>query len=973
MKSRFLALALLALLLTGADVHAQIQGGSISGTIRDEQGGVLPGVLVTAQGLDATLTINTDSAGEYRFLNLAPGPYKVTVSLNGFTTVVRDGVIVSVGRTVSVPMSLRIAQVAETITVSGQSPVVDTKVTGTAHFSSDELTNIPTSRDPTALLRAVPGVLMDRVNIGGNETGQAANFVSKATRAQDQVWTMDGVNITDMASTSTPTYYNFDNFEEIQVSTAGQDIKQPTGGLGINLVIKRGTNQYRGNVRGYYSGEGLEADNTPEVLQAAGVQHRCNGLAGCVEADHNKKITDYGFEIGGPLLKDKAWFFGSYAIQQIDLVRRAGALVDKTSLKDPNLKLNWMASPRDLVSFLYYDGFKIKDGRSPNTNGISNDAFTATFHQDNAYVDGRPHGLWKFGDDRTFRSNMFVSTKFAYYNTGFQLTPEGGMNLQAGRSLPLASSFGSTSQSLNIRPQKTVNVDGNSFINALELSHDLKFGFGFRQVTATTATVWPGNMILAIEQTTTDLRAQVFREGSGTNRANYLDFYIGDTIARDRVTLDLGLRYDRQWGRALPSATRANVAFPTVVPGIVFAGYDAPFTWSDFSPRAGVSYAIDESRKTIARVTYSRFAGQLATGVVGTENPASGAGSVTYRWTDLNADHFAQSDEVDLTKQVGTPAGGFDPANPTAVTSTARVDPDLRAPVTQSLVAGVEHELLPALGLRLAYNYSRTSRLFGNLGSSITPRRALGLEDYTAGSGFSGTLPDGAPYDVPTYIPSAAKVAAGPSGFLTTNIPDFYTDYHGIEVGLTKRLSNRWMAQANIAWNNAREHFSSAAGMYDTNGNPTSTLAEPLKDGGQFAPAVGTVFPNAKWNLNINGMYQAPYGLDISANVFGRQGYPFPLFRPGSAAALGADSSLSVLVTPTIDYFRYPTLWNTDLRVARGFKANRADIRLMADVFNALNASTTLIKGNNITATNLNVITQNLSPRIVRFGLVLGF
>jgi hypothetical protein len=545
--------------------------------------------------------------------------------------------------------------------------------------------------------------------------------------------------------------------------------------------------------------------------------------------------------------------------------------------------------------------------------------------------------------------------------------------MQSGRSFVTGSSYGSYSQSLNIRPQKTVGLDANAFLSGMGMSHDVKFGFGFRRVDATAISQWPGNMIVAFEVAPTDLRAFVFRQGKGSNQASYLDFYVGDTIARDRVTLDLGLRYDRQWGKALPGSTLGNVAFPTIVPGIEFAGYDAPFTWSDVSPRASIAYAVDDSRKTVARVTYSRFAGQLATGIVGIENPTSVTGFVSYRWTDLNGDHFAQADEVDLTQQVGSPGGGFDPANPTAVTSANRVDPDLEAPITQSVVAGIERELMPALSARVTYNYNRTSRLFGNLGSNITPRRAVTLADYAPGSGFSGTLPDGTPYSVATYIPNPARVAAGPAGFLTTNIPDFYTDYHGIEVGFVKRLSNGWMGQAHVTWNNAREHFTSPAGMYDTNGNPTPTTAEPLKDGGQFAPQVGNVFLNSKWMLNVNAMYQAPYGIEVSGNLFGRQGYPFPLFRPGTAAALGADASLSVLVTPQIDYFRYPNLWTTDLRVARSFSAERVTVRLMADVFNAFNANTTLVKGNNITATNLNVISQNLSPRIARLGIVVGF
>src|SRR5580765_912381 len=400
--------AMLALILVFAmPAFAQIQGGSISGTIKDEQGGVLPGVTVSAQGVDATQTFVTEAGGEYRFLNLAPGPYRVTAVLPGFSTIVREGVVVSVGKSVELPMTLKIAQVAETITVSGESPVIDTKATGTStNFTSDELTKIPTSRDPFALMRSVPGVLVDRVNIGGNETGQQSNFASKGTRPQDAVWTMDGINITDMAATgASPTYFNFDTFEEIQVSTAGQDIKQPTGGMGLNFVVKRGTNQFHGGFRGYFDNESMESSNVPDELAAVGVTPDTS--------DHNKQISDYGYDIGGPIFRDHAWFYNSYSLQDVQLVRRAGALVDRTKLKNPDVKINWQATKKDMVSFLYFDGFKIKDGRSPGISGILFDAPTATFHQDNAYSDNPLHGLWKIADDRVVNSNLFLSGKFA--------------------------------------------------------------------------------------------------------------------------------------------------------------------------------------------------------------------------------------------------------------------------------------------------------------------------------------------------------------------------------------------------------------------------------------------------------------------------------------------------------------------------------------------------------------------------------
>jgi len=966
---RLLTAALFTLIAV-LPAYAQIAGGSISGTVTDQQKGVLPGVTVTIQGSDRTLTAVTDETGKFRFLNQPPGNYTVSFDLAGFRGVKHEGVVVAVGRDADLSVSLSLATVAESITVTGESPIIDTKVTGTAtNFTTDELTKIPTSRDPFALMRSVPGVLVDRVNIGGNETGQQSNFASKGTRPQDASWTMDGIEITDMTATgASPSYFNFDNFEEIQVSTAGNDIKSRTGGMGLNLVVKRGTNSFSGMFRGYYDDENMESDNVPDELRAAGVTHETS--------DHNKQISDYGFDLGGPILRDKAWFFGSYSIQDVRLVRRAGALVDRTVLKNPTVKLNWQATRNDMVSFLYFDGFKIKDGRSPGVSGILFDAPTATFHQDNAYTDSPFHGLWKIGNDRTFGSNMFLSANFGYFNTGFVLDPHGGLDQQAGRNFITAQSFGSVNQSLNVRPQTVVNVNAQSFLTRWGGSHDIKYGLGWRTTEAVSGTLWPGNGILANERAG-NLQAQVFRQGLGGNKANYLNLYVGDTIALNRVTIDLGVRFDRQDGEALPSEIAANPAFPNAVPGVSFAGYKTPFTWNNFSPRAGVTFALDEARKTVARASFSRYAGQLNTGIVGVLNPSSVAGSATYRWVDTNGDHFAQASEVDLNQFISS-AGGFNPANPTSVTSANVLDPNLKAPRTTSIVLGIDRELIPNLAVVANYSMTKTTDLFGNFTQTVTPRVGVTLADYTPGSGFTGTLPDGTTYNVPTWIPNQAAINAGGNGFLTTNIPGFSTNYQGVEIGLNKRLSNKWMGRVGFSWNDATENFDETAGIYNTNGNPTPTATEPLKNGGQFAPqsggsGSGTIYINAKWQFNANAMYQAPWGLEVSANVFGRQGYPFPIVQSGTAAALGADSALSVLVSPEIDTFRFPNLWNTDLRLARQFRTDRVNFRAIFDVFNVMNANTELVRVNNITSTTFNALAQNLSPRIARVGVVVGF
>jgi hypothetical protein len=186
------------------------------------------------------------------------------------------------------------------------------------------------------------------------------------------------------------------------------------------------------------------------------------------------------------------------------------------------------------------------------------------------------------------------------------------------------------------------------------------------------------------------------------------------------------------------------------------------------------------------------------------------------------------------------------------------------------------------------------------------------------------------------------------------------------------------MSRMGLSWNNATEHFDDTAGIYDTNGNPTPTVTEPLKNGGQFAPqsggsGSGTIYINAKWQFNANAMYQAPWGIEVSANVFGRQGYPFPIVRTGTTAALGADSAITVLLSPEIDTFRYPNLWNTDLRFAKQFTFDRARVRAIFDLFNVMNANTALVRVNDVTSSSFNALAQNLSPRIARFGVVVGF
>jgi hypothetical protein len=967
MRFRVCTLIFGLMLATSSVAAAQVQSGTITGIVTDEQGGVLPGVVVNMTSTDRTATFTTGADGRFRFLALPPGMYTVTFELAGFRTIAREQIEVRVGQNVDLPIRMTVAAVQETVTVTGESPLIDTRQMGTTtNFTQDELSRVPNSRDPWALLRTVPGVVVDRVNIAGNETGQQSGYTAKGVPSSQSTWTLDGIVITDMAATgASPTYFDYDAFDEIQISTAGNDIRQPTGGVGLNFVVKRGTNSFRGGFKGFYTNDSLEATNIPDELRTTGVTPET--------ADHNDEIMEWGGDIGGPLVRDRLWFWGSYVEQDIRLYRRQVNGIDRTVLKTYNLKANWQATAKDMFSFLWFNGDKEKYGRSLGFSGI--EARTATWNQGGYFSDGWPRGLWKVQNDRPWSANFFTSLKYAFYNTGFTLDPIGGLDQQAGWSSRLGQTFGSTWGYYYLRPQHTINIDNDYFLTGLGGNHNFKVGFGWRRVDSGFQGLAPGDMNFAFDDPGPFKYVLMYREANSTDRTHYTNFYLGDTITFDRLTLDLGVRYDRQGGEALPSNTQANKAFPNLVPGMAFTGYKAPFTWNNISPRIGMTYALDDLRRTIVRASFSTAPGQLSNGAVGYANPSGAMGYALYMWDDLNNDHLAQPNEV-LLNQFVTAGGGFNPNNPTAAVSPNRIDPDFKAPVSKALIVGVDHELRPNLAVSLNYSFTRTDNY------QYTPRLdavtggVLGPEHYEAIDPLTGTFPasvgSGA-YEVALYRPNPAQVSAAGFGRFLTNYDGFYSQYNGIEFQLTKRMSGRWMGRIGGSWNNPREYYDMATPVNGL-GNPTRLDTEPLINGGLFAPrslgsGAGDVFMSGRWTFNANAAYQLPAGFEIAGNLFGRDGTPLPLQRTTS---MGSDTSQRVLVGSTLDTVKLDSLWNLDLRAAKSF-TGRANAQVYADLFNVFNQNTILNRVRNVGSTAFYNPTQNLSPRIVRFGVRVGF
>jgi hypothetical protein len=973
-KGLFLVLVLVLAMAPGA--WAQLNSGNIYGTVTDESGAVLPGATITVSG--ATIggrSTTSGSQGDFRFLSLDPGHYKLVVALTGFTTVNRE-VIVATGGNVNISFGLKVATVEETVTVTAETPVVDTKKLGTdTKFTQEELTQTPNARDPWGLLRSVPGVLVDRVNIAGNESGQQAGFVGKGSDGKDNTFNMDGVSITDLAATgASPTYYDQDAFQEITITTGGTDLKTMTGGVGINFVTKRGTNSFKGTLRGYLTHDDLQSSNLPDevathLLPSGAPDTRLQNPDGSYrdKADHIQQISDYGFDLGGPIVKDKLWFWGSYGKQDIRLVRFSGTN-DKTILKDYNGKINWQASQNDMISAFYFNGKKLKFGRSPGTGLVEDDG--VLFDQAGAYSGG-PQGLWKFEWNHVFSPKFFINGKYAWYNQGFGFTPRGG-DADYSKDYVAGVAQGSSSFYHTLRPQHTVQIDSNYFAAGMGGNHEFKFGFFFKNAKVASSSHYNGSQIVAINQPEGGI-AQVWRPVSTAAGGNSYAGWVGDTFTKGRLTLNLGARFDHQKYANLATSVEGNPALPNLVPGLAYPGGGTGADWNTISPRVGLTYALNDSRKTILRASYARYAGQLPLGDVTYDNPL-GYTYIAYGWNDLNGDHFAQPGEV-LVGDGPLYYAGIDPNNPNAgPTSPNKIDPNYKANTDNEFIVGLDHELAANLAVGIAYTYRKSTDI------SYATRIGLGPGDFTANPATTVNAVDGNTYTANTFSPDSALVDAANGGRIRTNAPGYFRKFSGFELTLAKRLSNKWMSRIAVAYNDWTEHFdgglvANPSRFFRSNVANNTVYYNPQQDGGQVSFQGGgsgksQIFSSSKWTVSANALYQLGWGLEISGALYGRQGYLFPVYLNLSG---GRDGTLSVLGVPSVDSQRLEGLWNLDLRLAKNLKLGNTNLVLSAEAFNVLNNDLILARTLRANTSTFRRADEVLNPRVVRFGVRYAF
>jgi len=354
--------------------------------------------------------------------------------------------------------------------------------------------------------------------------------------------------------------------------------------------------------------------------------------------------------------------------------------------------------------------------------------------------------------------------------------------------------------------------------------------------------------------------------------------------------------------------------------------------------------------------------------------------------------NFVQPGEVDIPGGV-LYSFGVDPSNPTAVAAPVnKVDRNRDPKHDHEFVLGIDRELGPSFAIGAAYtwrkadNWTYRPRLSGPCGSEITLGSCpiIGPGSYTAGTPVTRNGFTGVPYS-----PDVALVNAGSGGRIRTNRPDYTTTFNGLELTLTKRLTNKWMGRVAFSYNDWVENFDGVAvsGTTANAGSPGAIETDALLDGGQVATLSGgsgkaSFYTSVKWQLYATGLVQLPWSFDLSGVVFGRQGGPYPKSIRISG---GRDGTRPWLAQDAVDTDRYSALWNFDLRLAKNIRlGSSSTVTLSAELFNVLNNELVLSRWRypdsaafTDTAAGatpgVGRIEELISPRIFRFGARFSF
>lgn len=955
-------------------VMGQSRTGNIYGTIIDDGGGPLPGVTVTITGaLTAPMTQVSNIEGKFRFLSLSPAKdYSLKAELQGFKTTTQENIIVTVGANVTLTIVMQMGQLQEEVTVTAQNPVVDVKRTSrVTNVTSEIMQSLPTARDVFTHLQLAPAITVDRENVGGNDAGNASHFLSHGT-GKRPFWTMEG-------SETDRLYFDMDALEEMNISVGGVDVTSPEGALTINLVTKRGGNKMSLAGRFYIENERFQADNLTDELREEGIK----------ATNIIKDYKDYGFNVGGPLVKDKAWFWLGYGVQEVRTVNVVNTK-DDTFVTNLNTKLNIQLIPQNRFEIFFFLNNKEKFGRS------SSYTYPAGWKQETHYHFGWP--ILKIQDEHVFGNNLYVSAKYLYEDSGFAMRPTGNEALEdyvgiwnvANRQWEMRAEYNGNDS----RARNDVDFLLNYYNEKLfGLSHEIKAGFNISSRRVRNLPERGPYYYTNYNEPTVDITGDGIADiVPGISRIHFMRYpqydrsrmvyalFAQDTMSINNFTVTFGIRYDvgfpkigdfnvpttiesfkdtPLWKDNIGSGTAE--ALEKVFPAFTIPGVDPNYSWGFFSPRIGITWNIGGSNKTVAKFTFGQYGDRMLPSEAQYFEPLGGSAWMNFWWLDDNGNGLTDFTEIywhnsstyglnrafddggnfvgDYDDAKNIMWGGFDPSNPFQTSNPVyTLDESAGSTRTSEFVFTLEHELFPDFGVSINLNYRKYDHFNWNLDYYPDTGKIESKSDYVQ----AGIVPSKVgPYDTgegagrPYYLLSADYK---PSSYTyKTRQPDFYQKFYSIDLIFNKRLSNKWMMNGSFTLQTQTAH-------YGENGflNPTGLWAidgkvYAVEKGGGSGKLDACIFP--RWMFKISGLYQFPYDINLSFTFEARDGHVVPEYI--KIVDFNAPNPRYNTVNAPISDFgtlRLENHWIANFRIEKLLKmGDIGKVWIMLDVFNVFN------------------------------------
>jgi hypothetical protein len=933
-----LCLALLVFGL-GADAASAQQTGTLAGVVRDTQGAVLPGVTVTASSaalIGGSRSTPTGATGTYQITGLPPGTYIVTFELTGFSSLKREDVVVQVNQTARIDAELAVGTLQESVTVSGESPVVDVSTTVTqTNITKDLYEAIPTGRNPWVMAGLVPGVVTGRLDVGGTEGMQQYNLEAFGSADSQKSFSIDGLktNWGGGSGGATMQYYGFEMYEEYNMQTASGTAESDVSGVYMNMVTKSGGNRFTSDHNFYFMNDALQTTNIDDELR------RRLGLAEGQESGAAGNPIDISYDwsstLGGPIKRDRAWFFGALRWWRLDQFQIGALNPDGTQGIDDNRIRNFMGkgtyqlNQDTRMSFMF--NRNLKDRFHRREVDFSEDK--ATVLQDQPAQNYVAQVSSVLGRATVFDARF--GRMWGVFPTRYQqeVQPTDIAIRDVVRNTQINAATG---QSLNPNHRYQGNANLGYFRENLGPgTHDFKAGVQLSWEKMGYDRIRNGDHYLELTDGVATGAQIANTPVNSDHRLETWGVFLQDRWMIGRATVNYGVRLDGVTSYLPEQSSPAG----TFVGERSFPRKDVFDYNFNAAPRVGLSFDLLGNGRAALKAYYGRFYNQFGSELAETLN-LNGLQSVRVTWADRN-------------NNLRLDAGEFVAPNFTSI--VPRMDQEADRPYSDEFNLGVDYQLLPNFAVGVSY-HRRQHRNGLGIVDMARPSSEYTPVSRTYTDPDTGTLQTITVYNL---NPALASVRDR----VITNVDVAESNYDGVQFTFNKRMSSRWQLLGGLTLQ-SHQGFSHS-GTYTNPGN-TTDFNDPTyllnKDN-------SSVFIELPWAFNLSGSYLGPYDIQFSGKYSARSGDP--LVRTFQATGL-AQGTQTVWVQPRGEDRTETVSKFVDIRVAKRFRFGASSFEGTIDVFNLLNANHVLDQ-NTAVGTTWARPSRVLAPRIVRFGVTARF